>query len=270
MDQLSIDIKEKLAKLEDGLLDMQKVVVTYSGGVDSSFLAFYANEILGRNAIALMFTTQVHTATEIKEAFDFAHQNDFPLETITIDVLNSEVFKTNPRNRCYHCKLLLFKHAQEYAQKHRYKYVVDGSNTDDLNDYRPGAKALQELGVRSPLQEAGLSKSEIRELSRHFNLHTWDKEAMACLATRIPYGENISCAKLNLVAEAESIIRSSGFKMVRARLFEPRTLRIEVAPNQVKQALKDYQAICLALESFKFDSIEIDENGYIQGSLNSH
>ncbi|MCG8697757.1 MAG: ATP-dependent sacrificial sulfur transferase LarE [Bacteroidales bacterium] len=261
------ELEEKYRALSNILLSKGSVLVAYSGGVDSAFLAYAARKELGKNMKAIMFTTQVHTGEEIKEAYNFAYKYEIPMETISINVIKSEAFTSNPRDRCYHCKLLLFKNAVDYAEENGFCCVADGSNLDDLGDYRPGMKALKELNIISPLQDASLTKEDIRELSRFYGLPTSDKEAMACLATRIPYGDEITCNKLDKVAAAEMYLRKMGYRRVRARHFED-TVKIEVESSQVQKLKEDQEAIAKKMQEIGYEKVAIDPKGYRTGSMN--
>lgn len=259
----------KLQQLQQLLLEMGEVTVAYSGGVDSAFLLKVAYDTLGDNARGVLATSATYPSRELEKAKEIARQIGAQLIIIESHEMDNAQFRENPVNRCYFCKTELFERIGELAQNKQYKNMLDGSNMDDLGDHRPGLKALREKGIRSPLQEVGLTKAEIRLLSKELNLNTWDKDALACLSSRFPYGETIDFTKLRMVDEMENFLFDLGFRNVRAR-HQRNTLKIEVAPAYIKKFVDDTirGQIVQKAKSIGYQYITLDLEGYRQGSLN--
>ena len=269
LNKLSRKLKSKYHAVENILKEMGSVAVAFSGGVDSTLLLKIANKVLSEKALAIYAESPLQPEREKNEVMNFADKLGVKLISFQIDELKHDAFKSNPPNRCYYCKSLIFTKIGELAKKNNFEFVVDGSNHDDYNDFRPGARALKERGVRSPLQEAGLTKDEIRELSRHLDLPTWDKDALACLATRIPYGEAVTEEKLRMIDRAEEVLINNGFRNVRARFYGD-TVSVEVRHDQIKLFSDKslYNQILAEMKSIGFSKMNIDPKGYRQGSLN--
>jgi uncharacterized protein len=261
-----LDVKYR--RLLDLIAGKGSAAVAFSGGVDSSFLCHAAKEALGDRAAAITVLSPMLPRSEADCARQVSAQVGIRHFFVEEDEIDEEV-AANPKERCYFCKKLEFGAILSEARKHGINVVLDGSNMDDLEDYRPGLKALAELEICSPLREAGLSKAEIRELSRRSGLPTWDKPAFACLASRIPYGERIDRRKLSRVERAEDFLRELGFRQVRVRSHGD-IARIEVAPGERRRFFDEslLDSVSQRLKSFGFLYAALELEGYVQGNLN--
>jgi uncharacterized protein len=266
---LSVALERKYARLRRILEDMGRVLVAYSGGVDSTLLLKVAHDALGRGTAAVTAASVIHPAWETHEAREIARGIGASLRVLQVEPLEDRAFARNPPERCYHCKKRLFSRFLKIARSRGIPWVLDGSNADDTGDFRPGARALTELGIRSPLKEAGLTKGEIRRLSRFLELPTADKPALACLASRFPYGTRIDEESLKRVGEAEDFLRGLGFDQVRVR-HHGSVARLEVDPALIpKLARADVRgAISRGLKKLGYAYVALDLDGYRTGSLN--
>ncbi len=270
MKTLSPAVEEKYAQLQGILRDIGRVAIGFSGGVDSTLLLRVALDTLGgENVLALIGDSDSYPTRELQEAKALAEEMGAPYRVIQSKELDDERYAANPSNRCYYCKSDLFTRCVAIGREHGFSTVLDGNNADDVGDWRPGQKAARELGVRSPLMEIGMSKAEVRELSRALGLRTWDKPAFACLASRIPYGTAITREKLSAVEEAENFLRDLGFAQVRVR-HHGEVARIEVAPALIEQLLDHTlrERINSRLRELGFRYVTLDLQGYRMGSMN--
>lgn len=262
-------IDEKHQKLREIIAGCGKLAVAFSGGVDSSFLLKAAHDVLGDRVLAVTADSVFIPRAEIHEARDFCQIQGIRQRIVRIDVLSVAGVKDNPADRCYHCKRGIFERMLSAAADDGIAVVAEGSNVDDEGDYRPGMRAIQELSVRSPLKEAGLNKAEIRELSRRLGLNTWDKPSMACLASRVPYGEELNCEKLRRVEQAEESLHGLGIVQCRVRC-HGMLARIEVLPADFNKILQE-PARTKLIDSFKqfgFSYVSLDLKGFRSGSMN--
>ena len=260
--------ERKEAALRDTLASLGSVVVAYSGGVDSAYLAYVAHDALGDRAVAVTADSpsypERHRQLAIRIARDFGLRH----EIIRTGELDRAEYRANPENRCYYCKHELYTHLSRLAAD-RAAVVVDGNNADDRGDYRPGRQAAREFGVRSPLDEVDLTKAEIRELSRRAGLPTWDEPASACLSSRIPYHHDVTDEKLRTIERAEQALRDLGFRVFRVRHHDD-VARIEIAREEMPRALDPdvSAAIVRELKAVGYRYVSLDLQGYRTGSLN--
>ncbi len=260
-------LKEKHDLLRNIIRSMESVIVAFSGGVDSTLLARIAFDELGEKSLAITAKSETYPSLEIEKAVEIANQIGIKQEIIISEELDMPEFSENPVNRCYYCKKELFSKLLDIAKDRGFKYVLEGSNYDDLNDYRPGMQAIDELGIRSPLREAGLTKAEIREISKNLGLPTWNKPSFACLSSRFPYGTQITREKLKTVGEAEMFLRSLGVSQIRVRHHD-QIARIEVVDEEMDIIFRNRHKIVGKLRELGYNYITLDLQGYRTGSMN--
>lgn len=262
-------LQEKYESLQQNLREAGSAAIAFSSGVDSTFLLKVAHDVLGDRAVAVTLCSAAIPVREAAEAAAFCRKEG--IRHIVCEVNADEIpgFRENPANRCYLCKKALFSRLQQVAAEEGLACVAEGSNMDDLGDYRPGMQAIRELGIASPLQKAGLYKSEIRELSRQLALPTWKKKSFACLATRFPYGEPITSEGLTRVDRAEEFLFRLGFEQFRVRM-HGRMARIELLPEDIGRAAAEpfRTELVTYFESIGFQYVSLDLKGYRTGSMN--
>ncbi len=259
----------KYEKLKDYLKSLGRVAVAYSAGVDSTFLLKTAHNVLGDDAIAITVKHSAFPQRDFSEADDFCKREKIKQIKLQFDVFSVKGFNKNPPDRCYICKKALFQNLIDEAKKQNIENILEGSNADDDKDYRPGKKAILELNIKSPLKEAGLTKEDIRILSKEQGIYTWNKPSYACLATRIPYNDEITKDKLFMIEKAEDYLYNLGFKQSRVRLHKD-VARIEIEEAQFEEIItkKIRNDISNKLRELGFTYVSLDLDGYKMGSLN--
>jgi uncharacterized protein len=263
-------IKEKYDRLKKIFQSMGRVIVAYSGGVDSTLLLKVAKDTLGdENVVAVTALSPLYPDRELAEAKRLTQEMGIRHHLIKSNELKIEGFSKNPPNRCYHCKKELFEKLKNLAQKEKIPFVVEGSTLDDEKDYRPGRKAIQELGIRSPLKEAMFIKEEVRVLSNTLGLTTWNKPSFACLASRFPYGEEITIEELKRVDEAENFLFELGFTQVRVR-HHGNLARIEIYPEEIDRLMDKSlrEKVVNQLKKIGYHYVAVDLQGFRSGSMN--
>ncbi|MEE8470499.1 MAG: ATP-dependent sacrificial sulfur transferase LarE [Dehalococcoidia bacterium] len=260
---------KRLQALRSIIKDMGSLLIAYSGGVDSTFLLKVSKDTVGDRVIAVTAKSLTYPGREYDEAQKRAREFGVRHLTIVSEELDIPEFSDNPPDRCYYCKRELFSKLSEIAVRERINYVADGSNLDDLGDFRPGMRAAEEAGIRSPLREAGLTKQDIRELSRDIGLSTWNKPSFACLASRFPYGDKIVPEGLHMVDEAEEYLHSLGFGQLRVR-HHNNLARVEVPQEDVERFWEDglRTTIVEKLKEIGYTYVTLDLQGYRSGSMN--
>lgn len=261
------EIREKYEKLKNLLVQLESVVIAFSGGVDSSLILKAAMEVLPDKLLAVNIHSVIHSQEEFKDAKELAENLKVPFLVIETNVLEIDSFANNPSDRCYHCKKAVFSLLEQIKNGKGFKTIVEGSNLDDLKDYRPGRKALEELEVRSPLLEVGFAKREIRLLAKELGLPNWNKPSLACLASRFPYNTLITGKGLRQVEEGERFLRLLGIEQMRVR-HHGEIARIEVLPEQMNICLENRERIEKEFASLGFPYAALDLKGYRTGSMN--
>ena len=264
------ELQDKYARLEAILRDLGSVAIGYSGGVDSTLLVRVAAGVLGEKALAVIGRSETYPTREYEEAVRVAESFGARFEVVATEETDILKFKENPPDRCYFCKTELFSKLGAVARANGIRWIADGTIVDDLGDFRPGMKAKSEQNVRSPLLEAKMTKADVRELSRHLGLPTWDKGSFACLSSRFPYGFGISKENLMKVDSAETLLRDLGFRHFRVRFHDEKTARIEVSPEEIARLLEDgiRSAVVTRFKSLGFTYVTLDLQGYRTGSMN--
>lgn len=268
LDQRLLDAKE--AKLFDILHNFGRVIVAYSGGADSAYLAWATNRVLGSNSIAVTADSASIPASHKRDAEAFARECGFLHEYIATYEFENPDYVKNDKDRCFHCKDELFIRLSSFAEERGYDQIIYGVNRDDLGDYRPGQKAARIHQVKAPLVEAELTKQEIRELSRRAGLSTWDRPAAACLSSRVPYGTPVTPATIRTIEGGEEAVKALGFRQFRVR-FHGELVRLEIASDELPKAMTPamFAAFCGIFKPLGFLYVTIDLEGYRQGSLNA-
>ncbi len=262
-------MNDKLDKLRSYIEGLGSLAVGFSGGVDSALLMYVAHEVLGDKALAVTAVAKSVPERELAEAKEFCERYGIRHIVSIVDPLTEDGYRNNTENRCYFCKRMIFSEIKRIAAENGISCVAEGSNTDDTRDYRPGLRAVEELGIKCPLREAGLSKADIREISKELGLPTWSKPAYACLATRIAYGEEITEEKLKMIDQAEQFLIENGFTEERVRM-HGNIARIEVPEADIERLAgeKIRAKVYERLKETGFTYVTLDMRGYRMGSMN--
>lgn len=267
---VSAELEKKYEKLKDIIEDMGKLVIAFSGGVDSTFLLKVASDVLGpEKVLAVTSRSETYPKKQLEEAKELAKSIGVKHIITYTSELENERFAQNDKLRCYYCKHELFSEVIRIAKEQAFKYVADGSNYDDhIHDYRPGLKAARELKVTSPLKEGEFTKDDIRVISKKLGLPTWEKASFACLSSRFPYGDEIKIENLTMVDLAEEFLQKYDFQQLRVRHHDDNTARIEILPEDMSLFLKDREEIVERLKEIGYIYVTMDIEGYRTGSMN--
>ncbi len=264
---LAPDVVAKYARLQALLAEMERAIVAYSGGVDSTLVAKVAADTLGADMLAVMAISESYSAAELPGALALLEEHTIPYRLVHTQEVHDPQYAANPANRCYFCKTHLFGELFTLAEAEGYPFILDGANVDDMGDHRPGRQAGRERGVRSPLQEAGFSKADIRALARHLGLSNWNKPAMACLSSRVAYGNAITPEILAQIDRAETALRALGLAQLRVR-HHGNLARVEVLPEDIPAVLAARERIVADLKAAGYVYVTLDLQGFRSGSGN--
>ena len=269
VEAIDAETRAKYEHLQSILRDMESVLVAYSGGVDSALLLKVACEVLGTRAIGVIASSPAYAAEETEEALAVAEQMGISVMTLETHELEDERYVANDFNRCYFCKTELFTQLEPLAKQYNLRHIAYGVNKDDDGDFRPGQRAAREFSVRGPLKEAGMGKREIRAVARILGVPVWNKPAMACFSSRIPYGNRIDIATLQMIYKAEKLLRDLGFRQVRVRHHD-KIARIEVERTELPRLLEDQisRVVTDGLRKIGYMYVTVDLLGYRTGSMN--